>query len=143
MKKLESSVKYGQIICGILFIFDIILGGIAVFFPYYYAQIFHQNLSNPPIDFIVRTGILWIVFAFFQLMAVIIKEHEKWFFLVGLIRLMEVPADIAYGLLAEGAILTSKLMILAAPIINTIIGIYLLLLSEKIKKERLSKNFKK
>ena len=82
------------------------------------------------------------VFAVFQLMAAISKEPERWFFLVGLIRLMEVPADIAYGILVKGATATSQMMIFIAPVMNCIIGIYLLLLSEKLKKERLSKVMK-
>ena len=103
MKKNLFTTKNGRLICWILVIVDIFLGGTAIFFPLLYSQIFHPELINPPIDFIVRTGVLWLIFALFQLIAAISKEPEKWFFLVGMIRLMEVPADIIYSILAIGS----------------------------------------
>ena len=73
----------------------------------------------------MRTGTLWLVFAFFQFMAVISKKPKSWFLVVAAVRLMDVPADIIYGIFAIGATITSRLMILGAPIMNTIFGIYL------------------
>ena len=72
--------KNGRIVCWILVIVDIFLGGIAVFYPLFYAEILHPQLENPPVDFIVRTGVLWLIFAVFQLIAATSKEPEKWFF---------------------------------------------------------------
>ena len=124
--------KNGRMVCLILVFVDIFLGGSAVFFPYFYSELIHPELTNPPIDFIMRTGILWLVFAFFQFMAVISKNPRKWFLVVAAVRLMDVPADIVYGILAIGATLISRLMILSAPIINTICGIYLYKLFKKL-----------
>ncbi len=124
MEKLMTE-KNGRIVCLMLVIVDIFLGGSAVFFPYFYSQMLHPGVANPPIDFIMRTGILWLVFAFFQFMAVISKNPKNWFLVVAAIRLMDVPADIIYGIYAIGATITSRLMILGAPLMNTIFGVYL------------------
>jgi hypothetical protein len=129
--------KNGRIICLMLVVIDIFLGGSAVFLPYFYSQLIHPDLNNPPIDFIMRTGVLWLVFAFFQLMAVISKKPRKWFLVVAAVRLMDVPADIIYGITAIGATLFSRLMIFSAPVINTIFGIYLYKLYNLLEKENL------
>lgn len=129
------SEQAGRLICCALVIVDIFLGGMAVFFPYTYASFLHPDLSSPPIDFIIRTGILWLVFMIFQVIAAITKNPEKWFFIVGIIRLMEVPADIAYGILALGSPLISRLMILGAPVLNSIFGTLLVFISKELEKK--------
>ena len=137
MEKTLLTEKNGRLLCWTLTIFDIFLGGITVFFPLLYSQVIHPELSDPPVDIIMRTGVLWLIFAFFQFMAATSKEPEKWFFAVGIIRLMEVPADILYGTLAIGATAFSRCLIFIAPISNAIMGIFLYKLSEKLKIERL------
>ncbi len=137
MHKSLLNEKNGRILCWVLTIFDLFLGGVTVFFPQLYCQIIHPELLNPPIDILIRTGILWLGFAFFQFIAATSKEPEKWFLVVACIRLMDVPADIVYGLFAIGATAFSQFLIFIAPISNTIMGIFLYKLSEKIKKERL------
>ena len=128
--------RNGRVACWMLVIVDIFLGGTAVFFPRLYAQLLHPELTSPPVDFIVRTGILWLVFMVFQLIAANSKDPVRWFFLVGVIRLMEVPADIAYGILAIGSPLMSRLMILGAPVLNSIFGIFLVMLSKRLEGEK-------
>ena len=125
--------KNGRLVCLILVVVDIFLGGTAVFFPFFYSDLLHPELTNIPVDFIVRTGILWLVFAFFQFMALISKNPKNWFLVVAAVRLMDVPADIIYGILAIGATLITRLMILSAPILNTICGIYLYKLFKKLE----------
>lgn len=133
MKRALYSIENGRLICWMLVLVDIVLGGTAVFFPYFYAKIFHPELKNPPIDFIVRTGILWLVFAFFQFKGATSKDPKKWFFVIGIIRLMEVPADIIYGILAIGSPLLSRAMIWSAPVLNTIFGYFLFNLSKNLE----------
>ncbi len=125
--------KNGRFICLILVIVDLFLGGSSVFFPYFYSELLHPELTNPPIDFIMRTGVLWLVFAFFQFMALISKNPRNWFLIVAAVRLMDVPADVVYGIMAMGATLISRLMILSAPVINTICGIFLYKLFKKLE----------
>ena len=132
MKIFELNEQNGRLICWVLVLVDIFLGGSAVFFPYFYAELLHPGLTNPPIDFIIRTGILWLFFMVVQLRAATSKDPKKWFFAVAILRIMDIPADIAYGILALGATTMSQLMILSAPVINTLCGIYLYRLSEKM-----------
>ncbi len=136
MSKSILTEKNGRIMCWALTIFDIFLGGVTVFFPLLYSEIIHPELVDPRVDLIVRTGILWLVFAFFQFMAATRKDPEKWFFGVGIIRLMEVPADIIYGSIAIGATLFSRLLIFIAPVSNALMGIFLFLLSKKLGNEK-------
>ena len=128
------SLKNGRVVCWMLVIVDIILGGSAVFFPDLYTSFLHPELIDPPYDFIARTGTLWLVFLVFQAVAATRKRPEKWFFLVGCIRLMEVPADIVYAILAIGATPMSRILILSAPVLNSIFGTYLVKLSLQLGK---------
>ncbi len=125
--------KLAKYLCIFLGFFDIVLGGLAVFLPRLYAKIFHPDLDSPAIDYIVRTGLLWLFFAVVELRAGFGKPAARWFFLVGMLRLMDVPADLAYATLAEGARWWSRAMIYAAPVINAISGIYLWRISRRMK----------
>lgn len=113
-------------ICLGLGLFDTLLGGMATISPDTYASIFHPYLADPPKDFIVRTGIIWLFFAASEITAFISRRPERFFFLVGMLRLMDVPADLAYGTLAEGASLFSRIAIYSAPIFNLLSGLYFL-----------------
>lgn len=129
--------KFGRLVCVALVGVDVVLGGIATFVPAQWAALFHPELpaADIPVDFIVRTGVLWLAFLVFQAIAASVKHPRQWFFAVGLIRLMEVPADVIYSALARGATLTSRLMILSAPVLNAIFGTYLLLLARRLARD--------
>ncbi len=122
------SIQSGRILCWALVGVDLYLGGLAAFFPAIYASIFHPNLLTPAVDFIVRTGILWLMFLVFQLCGAVSKDPRKWFFAIGIIRLMEVPADLVYSQIAIGASDFSRLLIIGAPVLNCIIGVLMLLI---------------
>lgn len=111
-------------ICIALSIFDFALGGVAVWQPKLYARIFHPGLADVPVDFIARTGMTWLFFGVVEAIAAW-KRKPLWFFAVGLLRLMDVPADVAYATLARGASLMSRSAIFFAPLFNLAVGIYL------------------
>ena len=111
-------------LCLGLGLFDVLLGATAVFFPRAYAELFHPHLANPPIDFIARTGCLWLFFATVEFFA-FYKKTALWFFAVGLLRLLDVPADLVYGTLAAGASALSRAAIFFAPPFNLAAGLYL------------------
>lgn len=69
------------------------------------------------------------MFMIFQLCAALSRNPQRWFFGVGIIRLMEVPADFAYGILAEGATFVARLLIFSASICNSVFGILLVAIS--------------
>lgn len=111
-------------LCIALSLFDFALGGVAVWRPQLYAQIFHPGLADVPVDFIARTGMTWLFFGVIEAIAAW-KRRPLWFFAVGLLRLMDVPADVAYATLARGASLPSRSAIFLAPLFNLAAGIYL------------------
>ncbi|HSA58445.1 MAG TPA: hypothetical protein VLJ37_02015, partial [bacterium] len=110
------------LLCLVLGIFDLALGGTALFSPQTYADLFHPNLADPQIDLIARTGCLWLFFAAVELFA-FYKKTPLWFFAVGLLRLLDVPADLVYGTLAAGASPLSRAAIFLAPVFNLVSGI--------------------
>jgi len=128
----------GRKLCWFLVLVDVILGGLAVFFPNNYALIFHPRLSDPPIDFIVRTGVLWLIFIVFQVLGAISppEKVKRWQFVVAVVRLMEVQADVVYGILAIGATPFSRFLILSAPIMNTIFGLLLLRIQKEFEEKQ-------
>ncbi len=129
---------YPRLLCACLAIFDLVLGGGSIIFPRAYAELFHPELADPPIDLIVRTGFIWLFFCLAQTIAATRKRQGaqvRWFFIVGLLRLMDVPADLAYGVLAQGAPWLSKAALLSAPPINFAMGAYLVYMSDQLRRE--------
>lgn len=130
--------KTGRIICWGLVLIDSVLGTITTFFPQLYCALLHPRVvaGDCATDLIVRTGIVWLMFMVFQLCAALSRNPETWFFSIGLIRLMEVPADLAYGVLAQGATLGSRVLILSASICNSIFGILLVAIARLSRTPR-------
>ena len=117
-------MKPAALICLALAVFDLALGGMAVWKPLLYAHLFHPNLAAPPLDFIARTGVIWLFFGVVEALAAW-KRNPVWFFAVGLFRLMEVPADVIYATMAIGTSLLSRCALFFAPLINLPVGVYL------------------
>jgi hypothetical protein len=130
--------KTGRIICWGLVLVDSVLGTSATFFPQLYCALLHprQLAGDCATELIVRTGILWLMFMVFQLCAALSRNPQRWFFSVGLMRLMEVPADLAYGVLAQGTTLASRGLILSAPIGNSVLGMLLVAISRLSRTPR-------
>ncbi len=127
--------RTGRAICWLLAIFDLALGVTATFFPAVYCALLHPDLPAPdnPQDFVVRTGVLWLAFCVLQLCGALSRSPAKWFFCIAMLRLMEGPADVAYGILARGASLLSHTLILSAPFANGLVGTMLLIISRRIR----------
>ena len=128
--------RTGRAICWLLVLLDLVLGVGTVLFPLRYFSLFHPELpaSEAPVDLIVRTGILWLMFCAIQLCGALSRAPAKWFFAIALIRLIEVPADLAYGIAAQGATTLSRAMILSAPPFNAVVGILLLTISRRLSR---------
>jgi len=82
----------------------------------------------------VRTGVLWLVYLVLEVTAALSAAPARWFFCVAILRLMEVPADLAYAALARGASPLSTAVILAAPLLNALAGAGLLLASRPAQR---------
>jgi hypothetical protein len=133
--KFAATESLGRGICWVLAAIDAALGAGATFFPATYLAVVHPGLAAPqyPYDWVVRTGILWLAFFVLELAGALSAAPAKWFFCVALLRLMEVPADVAYGLLARGSTEASRLLILAAPAGNAVAGAALLMVSRVMR----------
>ncbi len=133
---LKTKVLAARGLCLGLGVFDLGLGGLAAFSPKRYAALLHPEREEPlPRDFIVRTGVLWLFFALAELTAATRigkKSLGRWFFLVGALRLMDVPADLAYGKLAAGSPPTARAAIWSAPAFNLLAGAFLCRLSRRL-----------
>jgi hypothetical protein len=136
MTRDKTLAYYARVICLALAVFDLLLGGGAVLMPRNYASLFHPYLAEPPVDFIVRTGFIWLFFCFAETVAgtrKTVSSRARWFFIVGLLRLMDVPADLAYATLAHGAHWLSRAAIYSAPVFNAVVGVFLVRVSYKMR----------
>jgi hypothetical protein len=113
---------------------DLMLGSVAVLFPATYLGWVHPHLppGEHPEDWVVRTGVLWLLLMAVEVYAAVRAAPARWFFMVALLRWMEVPADLAYGAVARGASAASRCAILAAPLFNAMVGWYLLAVSRRL-----------
>lgn len=118
--------RTARALCLGLGVFDAALGGAATFLPHTYASVFHPHAADRPVDLIVRTGLLWLFFSATEFWASRSEKPAPWFCLVGMLRLMDVLPDLAYGTLAAGATWLSRTLIYSAPFFNLVSGIYLL-----------------
>jgi hypothetical protein len=118
----------GRKVCWALAGIDLVLGGGAVLFPDTYLTVVHPHLpaDDHPEDWVVRTGVVWLMFLAVEFCAARSAKPAKWFFAVALLRLIEVPADIAYGVVARGMSEASRLAVFAAPVANGLAGVYLM-----------------
>ena len=127
--------KTGRIICWILVIVDSLLGTLATFFPQTACTLMqpHVTTADCPADLIRRTGVVWLMYLILQLCAARSRHPARWFFSVGLIRLVEVPADLVYGVLAQDLAGVARWLILLAPVCNGAFGILLVAIAHLIR----------
>jgi dihydroflavonol-4-reductase len=115
-----------------LALFDVVLGGTAVLLPSYYIDLLHPEwvVVHPqsPTYWLVRMGMLWLFFAAVEGVAAI--RPACWpllVLIVGVLRLMDVPADLLYFAHADDLGALGRFGLLFAPAFNLCAGLYLLL----------------
>ncbi len=119
MKNLD--IKYSRLITGPLVLFDIFLGLFALLMPVAYMSLMHSPSLAGSFFMLQRTAMIWLFFAGVQLVAFLYpKRFPIFVFLVGILRIMEVPADIVYYLTTSTTFYGQ--MIILAPVLNTIVG---------------------
>lgn len=133
-----ARIADGKLLSWALCCFDIALGGACVFWPALYAFVIHPNLADPQHDLIQRTGILWLMYASIAGFAATRGEQQRgrWFFVLAVLRLIEVPTDFVYGFVARGAAWYSRVMLFGAPVINLAAGLFLLALARELARGR-------
>lgn len=130
------AVSVGVLICWGLCIFDLVLGSSAAIWTSLYLDIFHPYLETPQVELVQRTGMLWLAFSAIALRAATAAPARRasWFLVLGVLRLMEVPADVLYAARASGAAWFSVLLIWSAPPLNLGLGGYLYYLSRRLAR---------
>ncbi len=121
-------------LCGL----DVVLGSLCLVWPALFAKVFHPYLLTPQLDLIQRTGMLWLAYAAVAGLAATRGEQHRgrWFAAVGALRLIEVPTDLVYSMVATGAAWYSRLMLVGAPVINLAAGLFLLAVARELNRGR-------
>jgi dihydroflavonol-4-reductase len=115
-----------------LLLFDIGLGGQAAFLPNAYLASMHPHFwelhPSGPTYLLLRTGVLWLVFAFVEGVAAWNpRRNVLWVLAVAVLRLMDVPADLFYRFTADDLGAFGRFALIFAPVFNFLSGTYLLL----------------
>ena len=124
--RMLNDIRSSRYITGPLAILDLGLGGVALAFPDIYLDIMHTGTDGA--FMLQRTGVLWLFFCLCQLVAFLYPARLPMFvFLVGMLRLMDVPADIVYHVTSPGVTAFGRFGLVAAPIFNIVAGTCLIL----------------
>lgn len=128
-----KAVEEGRVLAWALALFDLCLGTVALFFPRLYGEIFHPHLADPQLDIIRRMGVIWLMFCTVAIITATrhTRSIVRWFQVLAVLRLMEVPADLLYGTLDWGATWWSRALLYSAPPINLAAGIFLYRISQR------------
>ena len=122
-----------------LSMFDIGLGGKAAFKPRSYLELMHRltagEASTGTETFVRRTGALWLFFAALEGLAAAQPTPEV-AFVVGVLRLMEVPADIVYGKRSKELTTFGKVGLVVSPIFNAVSGAFLVHIGSRAMRAR-------
>jgi hypothetical protein len=128
-----KSIEEGRVLAWALALFDLCLGTVALGWPRLYAEIFHPRLDDPQLDLIRRMGVIWLMFCTVAIITATrhTRTIVRWFQVLAVLRLMEVPADLLYGTLDWGATWWSRALLYSAPPINLAAGIFLYRISQQ------------
>lgn len=120
-------LKRTRWITGPLAVFDLGLGLIASLWPDVYGSLMHGPL-HPDADFMIRrTGVLWLFFSLCE--GVAFAGVVRWpatLLAVAVLRLMDVPADIVYGVASPALTALGRSSLIFSPIFNLAVGLFLL-----------------
>lgn len=119
-----------------LALFDLALGAQAAFLPDAYLRSMHpwfpQLHPAGPLYLLVRTGALWLFFFLVEALAALAPRRRVLLVLiVGALRLMEVPADVAYLATADDLGGFGRAALVVSPIFNLGVGLYLSLTAHR------------
>jgi hypothetical protein len=111
---------------GALVVIDVVLGGIAVFWPRLYMDWVHPGAPDDPRYLLQRSGMIWLGYLAVQVLALIrLKRTPEWVLSVAILRLIEVPADILYLFVGTGIGSWGTIGLTVTPIFNAVVGLFL------------------
>lgn len=109
-----------------LLVFDLLLGGAAAFFPDLYLGFMHPRSGGGGLHWLTRTGFLWLFFALAEGLAAW-RLRPELVLVVGALRIMDVPADLAYLASARDLGTFGTLALVFSPVFNAVAGAWLAL----------------
>jgi len=123
----EILIAQTRFLTGPLCLFDVALGVVAVLFPHTYLQLFHPRAPVETTGLLGRAGIFWLGYAVVQGLAFF---SYKWLpesvLVVGVLRLIEVPADLVYVSHGSGFGYFGHAALVVCPAFNLLAGSWLL-----------------
>ncbi|GAB4519338.1 MAG: hypothetical protein Tsb0020_37890 [Haliangiales bacterium] len=137
MARSAALERLGVAVCWGLFGFDLLLGGVATLAPDLYLGLFHPTLDAPQVELVRRTGMLWLAFSAVALRAATAAptDRARWYLVLAVLRLMDVPADIVYASTITGASRLSLILLGSAPPLNLALGGLLYVLSRRMRAD--------
>lgn len=120
-------------ITGPLALFDLVLGIGAVAMPGLYLSLMHGSAESGVL--VQRTGMIWLFFCACETTAFF--GSVRWplsVFVVGILRLMDVPADAVYGIVSPSLTALGRISLVAAPLFNAVAGVVLIRLYSSSSK---------
>lgn len=124
--RVAASTTLALALCWGLFLFDLALGGVAAGWPELYMRVMHPEMDLSQLQFVRRTGMLWLAFSVVALRTATTTPDRRghWFLILAVVRLIDVPADLVYFATMTGATTLSRLLVLSAVPINLGLGFY-------------------
>jgi hypothetical protein len=122
----RASVGLALALCWALVLFDLALGGVAVFWPELFMRVFPPALDPSQVDFVRRTGMLWLAFVVVALRTATVAPDRRghWFLVLAVVRLLDVPADLVYAATMNGGTIVNRLLVLSAVPANLFLGFF-------------------
>lgn len=122
----SSAPRTALVLCWGLFLFDLVLGGIAAIWPELYVRVVHPGMDMAQLAVVRRTGMLWLAFSAVALRTATAAPDRRghWFLVLAVVRLLDVPADTVYAATMTGASAIGRLAVLGAIPINLVLGFY-------------------
>jgi hypothetical protein len=122
---------------------DLALAAATVVFPDFWFRAMHGVPRVDPEALLARTGLVWLAFAVFQLVALLRwRKSPHWLVIVGGMRLSELFADLGYLALAREVTATGRMSLALAAPSNVVFAIFFIqtyLLAALVTQRRLAK----
>jgi hypothetical protein len=111
-------------------LFDLGLGAQAALWPLSYIAAMHPQLAalhpSAPLYWLTRTGAIWLFFAALEILAAVAaKPPAVLILMVAMLRLMDVPADLAYLVSADDLGRLGRAALMFSPLFNLTVGLSL------------------
>ena len=128
-------MRVAKLICMGLALFDILLGGLTVLKPRWMMRILAPGEEPAGEALLRRSGTTWLFFAVVQAWAAMDSENSTALRAVSVLRLQDVPADLAWLASGSGFGWFGRFSLILAPTLNFAVGCFLAHVARRIEKK--------